>query len=39
MTAISLALCMPLVYLLNRWVPQLVGKPRWSGPLLGRLVR
>lgn len=28
---------MPLIYLLNRWVPQLVGKPKAAGPLIGPL--
>lgn len=32
MTAASLAVCMPLVYLFNKFVPQLVGKPKWNGP-------
>ena len=30
MTAASLALCMPFIYLLNRFVPHLVGKPKLS---------
>ena len=30
MTAASLALCMPFVYLFNRFVPYLVGKPKLS---------
>lgn len=38
MTAASLAACIPLVYLFNRWVPQLVGKPKVGGPLLRRFV-
>jgi len=33
MTLISLAACIPLIYLFNRWVPQLVGQPKVSGPL------
>ena len=37
-TAVSLLLCVPLVYLLKRWLPQLVGKPAVAGPLLKRLV-
>ena len=37
-TAVSLTLCIPLVYLLDHWVPQLVGKPKRSGPLLRNLV-
>ncbi|MEJ2640832.1 MAG: acyltransferase family protein [Desulfosarcinaceae bacterium] len=32
MTVVSLAALMPLVYALNRWVPQLVGKPKVKGP-------
>ncbi len=38
MTAVSMALCMPLIYLLNRWIPQLVGKPSRSGPLIRNLI-
>jgi len=30
MTVVSLALCMPFVYLFNRFVPHLVGKPKLS---------
>ena len=37
MTVVSLALCMPLIYLLNRWIPQLVGKPTRSGPFIPNL--
>jgi glycerol transport system permease protein len=37
MTVASLALCAPLVFLFNRWVPQLVGKPKARGLLLQRL--
>ena len=33
MTIVSLATCAPLIYGLNRWVPQLVGRPKQSGPL------
>lgn len=33
-TALSLLFCAPAVYLLNRFVPQLIGKTRVSGPLL-----
>lgn len=36
-TAFSLVLCMPLIYLLNRWIPQLVGKPGRSGPFIRNL--
>jgi acyltransferase len=32
MTVVSLAALMPLVYALNRWVPQLVGRPKVKGP-------
>ncbi len=37
-TAASLAVCMPLIVLLKRWVPQLVGRPAARGPLLRNLV-
>ena len=37
-TALSLAACMPLIAVLKRWLPQLVGRPAASGPLLGKLV-
>ena len=32
MTVASLAVCIPLIYLFNRFVPQLVGKPKMNGP-------
>jgi acyltransferase len=32
MTVASLALCMPLIYAFNKYVPQLVGKPKLKGP-------
>lgn len=32
MTTASLAVCIPLIYLFNKFVPQLVGKPKWNGP-------
>ena len=38
-TVASLALCMPLIFVFNRYVPQLVGKPKIEGPLLKRFVR
>ncbi len=38
MTVASLAFCIPLIYLLNRWVPQLVGKPKVKGPLIKNLL-
>ncbi len=37
-TAASLLLCMPLIYLFNTYVPQLVGKPKINGPLLKNLI-
>jgi len=37
-TLAFLAMCVPLVWLLDRYVPQLVGKPRMQGPLLPSLV-
>jgi acyltransferase len=38
MTAASLALCIPLVFVLTKFVPQLVGKPKLEGPLLKNLI-
>ena len=38
-SAISLFLTLPFVFLFNRFVPQLIGKPRVAGPLLPRLVQ
>ena len=38
MTAGSLTACMPMVYLLKRWLPQLVGRPTMAGPLLKNLI-
>jgi acyltransferase len=38
MTAISLTLCIPLVFAFNAVVPQLTGKPRRRGPLLKNLI-
>ncbi|MBU1002870.1 MAG: acyltransferase family protein [Proteobacteria bacterium] len=38
LTVLSLAVCVPLVLLFNHFLPQLVGKPRQSGPLLPPLV-
>ena len=32
MTVMSLAICIPLIYLFDKFVPQLVGKPKLSGP-------
>ena len=36
-TLASLSACIPLVFVLNRYVPQLVGKPKKAGPLLKNL--
>ena len=33
-TLVSLGLCIPIVFLLNKTIPQLVGKPKTKGPLL-----
>jgi len=38
MTLASLAFCIPLIYLFNKTVPQLVGKPKMSGPLLKNFI-
>ena len=38
MTVISLAICIPLIYLFNKFVPQLVGKPKLSGPLFKNFI-
>ena len=38
MTAASLAVCIPLVLMFTHWVPQLVGKPKFAGPLLTNLI-
>ena len=38
MTVVSLAVCLPLIYLFNRFVPQLVGKPKVNGPWLKNLI-
>ena len=32
MTLLSLAVCIPFIYLFDKFVPQLVGKPKLSGP-------
>ncbi|MBI5550696.1 MAG: acyltransferase family protein [Desulfobacterales bacterium] len=37
-TVVSLGLCIPFVYLLNRYLPQLTGKPKIDGPWLKALV-
>lgn len=38
LSAASIALAVPLVLLFNRWLPQLVGRPAQSGPLLPRFL-
>ena len=38
MTVASLAFCIPLIYVFNKFVPQLVGKPKIAGPLLRNLI-
>lgn len=37
-TVVSLALCIPFIYLLNKYIPQLSGKPKISGPWLKSFV-
>lgn len=37
-SAASIGLAVPLVLVFNRWIPQLVGRPRAQGPLLPRLL-
>jgi len=37
-TLVSLASCIPCILLLNKWVPQLVGKPAKKGPILPQFV-
>ena len=37
-TLASVAFCIPLIYLFNKIIPQLVGKPKISGPLLKNLI-
>ena len=38
MTIASLAVCIPLIYLFNKFVPQLVGKPKINGPLFKNFI-
>jgi acyltransferase len=38
MTVASLVFCVPLIYVFNKFVPQLVGKPKIKGPLLRNLI-
>ena len=37
-TAASLAMCIPLVFIFTKFIPQLVGKPKLKGPLLNNLI-
>ena len=38
MTIASLAACIPFIFLLNRFTPQLVGKPKLKDPLLRNMI-
>lgn len=38
-TAVSMALCLPVVYLFSRFLPRLVGRPYEEGPILGRFAQ
>lgn len=38
MTVLSMAVCIPLIHIFNRYVPQLVGKPKQHGPWLWNLI-
>jgi acyltransferase len=38
MTVVSLAICMPLIFVFTKFVPQLVGKPKLTGPLFKNLI-
>jgi acyltransferase len=38
MTTVSLLTCMPFIHLFNRYIPQLVGKPKHKGPWLKNLL-
>ena len=37
-TVASLAICIPLIFVFTKFVPQLVGKPKLKGPLLKNLI-
>ena len=39
MSAVTMGACLPLVWLLDRYIPQLMGKPHLSGPLLPALLK
>jgi acyltransferase len=38
MTVASLTICMPLIFVFTKFVPQLVGKPKLNGPFLKNLI-
>jgi len=38
MTAASMTLCIPVIYVLDKYIPQLVGKPKFNGPLLRNFI-
>ena len=38
MTVASLGVCIPLIYVFNKFVPQIVGKPKLSGPWLRNFI-
>jgi acyltransferase len=38
LTCVSLLICLPITWLLGRYLPQLTGRPRVQGPLLPRLL-
>jgi len=38
MTFASLGVCIPLIYIFNKFVPQIVGKPKLSGPWLKNFI-
>jgi len=38
MTVASLAFCIPLIFLFNKFIPQLVGKPKIRGPFLKNFI-
>jgi acyltransferase len=37
-TFVSLSVCIPCIVILNKFIPQLVGKPKTNGPFLKNLV-
>lgn len=38
LTLLSLIICYPLIYLFNRYIPQLVGKPQFIGPIFKNII-